>query len=80
MGKKAENPGPPERGEKTVKATISQIETVFTEWEKAYSEHSERFEEKKTDPETYGKECAAFFVELLEDIKMEEEFAAQIPK
>lgn len=55
-------------------ATVSHIAATFTEWERRYREEPERFQSEaskllKETPESYGAECAPYFLAILSEIQ-----------
>ena len=63
--------------EKAITITPGEIAAVFTEWDTRFRENPEWFESQavvllKYTPVTYGEQCAPFFLELLNEIKLKE--------
>ena len=60
---------------KKIHATIAELDTAFTEWERRFREEPEKFisdfaRYTTTTPATYGKKCTRYFVTLLDEVKM----------
>ena len=52
-----------------MKATMEEIELVFTEWEKRCQADPDSFEDENGTPEEYGAACAPYFAELCKEIQ-----------
>ncbi len=54
--------------------TKEQIEKAFTEWDRRYRNDPEKFQNEvehllTETPDTYGKACAPYFIELLKKVE-----------
>ena len=58
----------------TLEITKQELAQTFTEWERLYREEPEKYMSEavkllKETPETYGDECAPYFLKLLKQVK-----------
>jgi len=57
-----------------VESTETQIRDAFTEWDRRYRADPEKFMSEaerllKDTPESYGRACLPYFLEILQEIK-----------